>query len=70
MAIVCVVLKTCCVVGYTSKAGKDILIFHNTRASMDRDLHSEQPNAGYLRTYRSNSDLAYFYDRPPSAIFS
>ena len=56
-------LNTCCVVGYTSKAGKDILIFHNSRASMDCDLHSEQPNVGYLRTYRSKSDLAYSYNR-------
>ena len=30
---------------------------------MDRDLHSEQPNVGYLRTYRSKSDLAYSYNR-------
>ena len=56
---------TCCVVGYTSKAGKDIFIFHNSRASMDRDLHSEQPNVGYLHTYRSKSDLAYSYNRLP-----
>ena len=63
LAFVCVVLNTCCVVGYTSKAGKDILIFHNSRASMDRDLHSKQPNVGYLRTYRSKSDLAYSYNR-------
>ena len=61
--LVRVVLNTCCVVGYTSKAGKDILIFHNSRASMDRDLHSEQPNVGSLRTYRSQSDLAYSYNR-------
>ena len=59
LAFVCVVLNTCCVVGYTSKAGKDIIIFHN---SMDRDLHSEQPNVGSLRTYRSKSDLAYSYN--------
>ena len=26
---------------------------------MDRDLHSEQPNVGYLRTYHSKSYLAY-----------
>ena len=63
LVFVCVVLNTCCVVGYTSKAGKDILIFHNSRASMDRDLHSEQPNVGSLRTYRSQSDLAYSYNR-------
>ena len=63
LAFVCVVLNTCCVVGYTSKAGKDILIFHNSRASMDRNLPSEQPNVGYLRTYRSISDLAYSYNR-------
>ena len=62
-AFVCVVLNTCCVVGYTSKAGKDILIFHNSRASLDRNLHSEQPNVGYLRTYRSKSDLAYSCNR-------
>ena len=30
---------------------------------MDRDLHSEQPNVGYLRTYRSKSDLAYSCNR-------
>ena len=30
---------------------------------MDRDLHSEQPNVGYLRTYRSKSDLAYSFNR-------
>ena len=30
---------------------------------MDRDLHSEQPNVGSLRTYRSQSDLAYSYNR-------
>ena len=30
---------------------------------MDRDLHSEQPNVGYLRTYRSKSDLAYSNNR-------
>ena len=30
---------------------------------MDRDLHSEQPNVGYLRTYRSKSYLAYSYNR-------
>ena len=30
---------------------------------MDRDIHSEQPNVGYLRTYRSKSDLAYSYNR-------
>ena len=47
----------------TSKVGKDILIFHNSRASMDRDLHSEQPNVGSLRTYRSQSDLTYSYNR-------
>ena len=78
LAFVCVVLNTCCVVGYTSKAGKNILIFHNSRASMNRDLHSEQPNVGYLRTYRSKSDLAYSYNRamgistiaPSSAMFS
>ena len=63
LAFVCVVLNTCCVVGYTSKAGRDIFIFHNSRASMDRNLHSEQPNVGYLRTYRSKSDLAYSYNR-------
>ena len=63
LAFVCVVLNTCCVVGYTSKAGKNILIFHNSRSSMDRDLHSEQPNVGYLRTYLSKSDLAYSYNR-------
>ena len=63
LAFVCVVLNTCCVVGYTSKVGKDILIFHNSRASMDRDLHSEQPNVGSLRTYRSQSDLTYSYNR-------
>ena len=63
LAFVCVVLNTCCVVGYTSKVGKDILIFHNSRASMNRDLHSEQPNVGSLRTYRSQSDLTYSYNR-------
>ena len=63
LAFVCVVLNTCCVVGYTSKVGKDILIFHNSRASMDRDIHSEQPNVGSLRTYRSQSDLTYSYNR-------
>ena len=30
---------------------------------MDRDLHSEQPNVGSLRTYRSQSDLTYSYNR-------
>ena len=62
LAFVCVVLNTCCVVGYTSKAGKDILILHNSRASMDRDLHSEQPNVGSLRAYRSQSDLVIHYN--------
>ena len=48
---------------YTSKVGKDILIFHNSRASMDCDIHSEQPNVGSLRTYRSQLDLTYSYNR-------
>ena len=30
---------------------------------MDCDLHSEQPNVGSLRSYRSQSDLAYSYNR-------
>ena len=30
---------------------------------MDRDLHSEQPNVGSLCSYRSQSDLAYSYNR-------
>ena len=30
---------------------------------MDRDLHSEQQNVGSLRTYRSQSDLTYSYNR-------
>ena len=30
---------------------------------MDRDFHSEQPNVGSLRTYRSQSDLTYSYNR-------
>ena len=36
---------------------------------MDRDLHSEQPNVGYLRTYRSKSDLAYSYTFAGHNIF-
>ena len=30
---------------------------------MDRDIHSEQPNVGSLRTHRSQSDLTYSYNR-------